>query len=219
MAADLLTLILTVALAALVIGLIAYLAKSQNQKSSSDQNSDEESEQTAPEQNGKVVTQKKTTSAKGKQKSATAVTFSHPWLLTSLKGHSGRVLDVDFSSNGKHLVSCGEDRTLMLWSVKDFSERDHKSVRGQVEYDHAKLVNFAPDCKSIVLCLDSSNTLAVYKLIKKEEGAGGYKFQPVDNIEFPSTHIRDIMHIGISCTGKKRSMAWVLSNYLNKHKF
>ncbi len=26
--------------------------------------------------------------------------FTHPWLLTSLKGHSGQVLDLDFSENG-----------------------------------------------------------------------------------------------------------------------
>ncbi|XP_069703099.1 uncharacterized protein [Periplaneta americana] len=35
--------------------------------------------------------------------------FSHPWLLTSLKGHSGEVLDMDFSSNGKFLATCAED--------------------------------------------------------------------------------------------------------------
>jgi hypothetical protein len=35
-------------------------------------------------------------------------TFQHPWLLTSLKGHSGRVVDMDISPNGKHLASSGE---------------------------------------------------------------------------------------------------------------
>lgn len=36
--------------------------------------------------------------------------FSHPWLLTSLKGHSGEVLDMDFSSNGKFLATCAEGK-------------------------------------------------------------------------------------------------------------
>lgn len=34
--------------------------------------------------------------------------INHPWLLTSLKGHTGRVLDMDFVSNGKYLASCSE---------------------------------------------------------------------------------------------------------------
>lgn len=39
--------------------------------------------------------------------------FSHPWLLTSLKGHSGEVLDMDFSSNGKFLATCAEGKNLL----------------------------------------------------------------------------------------------------------
>lgn len=38
--------------------------------------------------------------------------FSHPWLVTSLKGHSGEVLDMDFSSNGKFLATCAEGKNL-----------------------------------------------------------------------------------------------------------
>ncbi|XP_071442791.1 uncharacterized protein [Hetaerina americana] len=36
-------------------------------------------------------------------------TFAHPWLMTSLKGHSGRILDMDISSNGKLLATCAEE--------------------------------------------------------------------------------------------------------------
>jgi WD40 repeat protein len=37
--------------------------------------------------------------------------FQHAWLLTSLKGHSGRVLDVSFSENGKMVATTADDRT------------------------------------------------------------------------------------------------------------
>ncbi|XP_014246282.1 exonuclease GOR isoform X2 [Cimex lectularius] len=36
-------------------------------------------------------------------------TFSHDWLMTSLKGHGGTILDMDFSANGKFLATCGDD--------------------------------------------------------------------------------------------------------------
>lgn len=39
-------------------------------------------------------------------------TYTHPWLLTSLKGHSGQVLDMDFSHNGKYLASCADGEFL-----------------------------------------------------------------------------------------------------------
>lgn len=34
--------------------------------------------------------------------------FSHEWLLTSLKGHSGAIMDMDFSANGKFLATCAD---------------------------------------------------------------------------------------------------------------
>ncbi|KAJ8943296.1 hypothetical protein NQ318_017314 [Aromia moschata] len=35
--------------------------------------------------------------------------FAHPWLLTSYKGHTGTILDMNFSSHGKYLTSCGDE--------------------------------------------------------------------------------------------------------------
>lgn len=40
----------------------------------------------------------------GKQKPISD-TFSHPLLVTSLKGHGGEVTDFDLSSSGKYLIS------------------------------------------------------------------------------------------------------------------
>lgn len=35
-------------------------------------------------------------------------TFTHPWMLTNFKGHTGQVLNMDFSSNNKYLASNAE---------------------------------------------------------------------------------------------------------------
>ena len=37
---------------------------------------------------------------------------THGLLLTSLKGHTGTVTSIDFSSNGKYLASCSEGKEL-----------------------------------------------------------------------------------------------------------
>lgn len=36
---------------------------------------------------------------------------SHPWLVTTFKGHTSEVRDMDFSSNGKYLASCAEGKS------------------------------------------------------------------------------------------------------------
>lgn len=49
-------------------------------------------------------------------------TFTHSWLLTTLKGHTGSITDMDFSANEKHLATCSEGNTLAL------NIRDHCSI-------------------------------------------------------------------------------------------
>ncbi|KAE8738197.1 hypothetical protein FOCC_FOCC016326 [Frankliniella occidentalis] len=48
--------------------------------------------------------------------------FTHPWMLSSLKGHSGEVLDMDFSGNSKFLATCSDD--LEAASTEDGSPGD-----------------------------------------------------------------------------------------------
>jgi WD domain, G-beta repeat len=55
---------------------------------------------------------KKAAKAYGKDKQPA---FQHPWLMTSLKGHSGRVLDLSLSENGKMLATCADDRSILIW--------------------------------------------------------------------------------------------------------
>lgn len=125
-------------------------------------------------------------------------TYTHPWLLASLKGHSGEISDLDFSSNGKQLASCAEDRAVMLWSVKTFSEKNHRSVRANVEFDYATHIKWSPDSKAFIVSTATGNTIQVYKVGKKSDGSLG-------NIEmilkFPEYHNADIINIGIACNG------------------
>src|SRR5262245_1214960 len=39
-----------------------------------------------------------------------------------LKGHTDRVLSVSFSSDGQKAVTCGQDKTVRLWSVSSGRE-------------------------------------------------------------------------------------------------
>ncbi|KAJ8965114.1 hypothetical protein NQ314_004339 [Rhamnusium bicolor] len=51
----------------------------------------------------KKVTENRWTGRNEKQ------SYRHPWLRASLKGHTGSILDMDYSSNGKYLTSCGDE--------------------------------------------------------------------------------------------------------------
>lgn len=65
----------------------------------------------------------------------------------SPQGHSGSVSCLDFSSNGQYLASCAEDRTVRLWSTRDFTAREHRCLRANMGLDHAELVRFSPDSR------------------------------------------------------------------------
>ncbi|PNI92576.1 TBL2 isoform 8 [Pan troglodytes] len=65
--------------------------------------------------------------------------FTHRLLAAALKSHSGNISCMDFSSNGKYLATCADDRTIRIWSTKDFLQREHRSMRANVELDHATL--------------------------------------------------------------------------------
>lgn len=63
------------------------------------------------------------------------------------QGHSSPVTCLDFSSNGKYLASCSEDRTVRLWSTRDLAGREHRCLRANVRLDHAELVRLSPDSR------------------------------------------------------------------------
>uniref|UniRef100_A0A8D0UEH5 Transducin beta like 2 n=1 Tax=Sus scrofa TaxID=9823 RepID=A0A8D0UEH5_PIG len=102
-------------------------------------------------------------------------------------------------SNGKYLATCADDRTIRIWSTKDFLQREHRSMRANVELDHAILVRFSPDCRAFIVWLANGDTLRVFKMTKREDG--GYTFTATPE-DFPKKHKASIVNIGIADTGK-----------------
>ncbi|XP_005813862.1 transducin beta-like protein 2 [Xiphophorus maculatus] len=165
----------------------------------------EETEQAA-ESSGEASAAKGPTSKKQKQDKQRSRkdkpaqhNFSHPLLAASLKGHSGNVTSLDFSSNGKYLASCADDRAIRIWSTKDFLEREHKCLRANVELDHATLVRFSPDSRAFITWLANGDAIRIFKMIKKDDGTFSFKAASED---FPQKHKAPIVNIGIAETGK-----------------
>lgn len=146
-----------------------------------------------------AVKKQKPEKQRSRKEKSTQHTFSHPLLAATLKGHNGNVTCLDFSSNGKYLASCADDRTVRIWSTKDFSEREHKCLRANVELDHAVLVRFSPDSRAFITWLANGDTIRIFKMVKKEDGTMSFKGAAED---FPQKHKGSIINIGIAETGK-----------------
>ncbi|KAK7499108.1 hypothetical protein BaRGS_00009655, partial [Batillaria attramentaria] len=134
-----------------------------------------------------------------KVKKSAFVPFTHKWLSCTLKGHSSRVVSLDFSSNGKYLVTASDDRVMMLWSTREFQQKEHKFIRMNVELDSVTNVKFSPDSKAVVASLANSNTVRIFRLGKKEDGSGNIGV--VGTFDFPKTAPADIMNVGVSSKG------------------
>uniref|UniRef100_A0A8R1HPK7 WD_REPEATS_REGION domain-containing protein n=1 Tax=Caenorhabditis japonica TaxID=281687 RepID=A0A8R1HPK7_CAEJA len=139
---------------------------------------------------------------KNDQWKAKDAVFSHPWNVTVLKGHTKEVTDIAFASDGKKFVSISGDRNVILWDVRDFEGKEHKSIRQTIDYDTPTRVVFAPDCKSVVFSMKRENKLCVYKLAKKTEGNGSHHFVHIENLQFERAHQVDIQSVGIAGNAK-----------------
>ncbi|CAJ0915059.1 unnamed protein product, partial [Mesorhabditis belari] len=127
--------------------------------------------------------------------------YAHSWSLTTLKGHTGPVLDVDFASDGKKFASISDDGTMILWHIKDFEEKEHKFSRNPLEFDRMTLVSFGPDSKSLLVAMKRENKLGVYT-IQKREDTGTKRLTKVESVDFPKVHTQNITQIGFASNGK-----------------
>lgn len=77
----------------------------------------------------KTANNKKNTEANGNQNKANVgknskrsnlkkrtdkTNYSHNWLITTLKGHTGSVMDMSFSANGKYLATCADGEFCLI---------------------------------------------------------------------------------------------------------
>jgi len=141
--------------------------------------------------------------AQNKEKHQSNQNYSHPWLVANLKGHSGRVEDIDFSANGKYLATCSEDGTVLIWPTKQFCQNNKMPIRGNIAFDQADKVKWSPDSKAFVVHKLVGDEIEVYKLNKKPEEGGGYTVAPA-NRSFKIEHSggSETLAIDMSCTGK-----------------
>ncbi|KAK0170952.1 hypothetical protein PV328_008728 [Microctonus aethiopoides] len=120
-------------------------------------------------------------------------------MIGALKGHTGTVLDMDFSSNGKFLASSAEDRTVHVWCTKDLLSKERKSLRINIDYDYATHVRVSPDGKAFIIHKSLGNNVEVYGLKKK---TSGFFTSATSVLEFPKRHEEDIVGMDISCNGR-----------------
>ena len=92
-----------------------------------------------------------------------------------------------------------QDRTVLVWSTKDFKEKEHKCLRCNIEFDHGLFAKWSPDSKAFVVQKAVQNCTEVYKMSKKADGSLG-DFSVA--VTFPAKHKTDIIGMGISATGK-----------------
>lgn len=152
--------------------------------------------------NGSDLKQAKSKDKKPNQKPVKSkeADLKHPWLSAILKAHSDLVTGIDFSSNGKYLISSGLDRAIFLWSTKEFEQTQHKNIRCNVEFDHAVKVKFSPDSRSFITGLGIGNTIRAFKMTKKDDSS--VQITPAAVQDFPSKHKLDLINIGISSNAK-----------------
>ncbi|XP_076169401.1 transducin beta-like protein 2 isoform X3 [Ptiloglossa arizonensis] len=137
--------------------------------------------------------------AKNKKRREAQQEFTHPWMVGTLKGHTAPVLDMNFSSNDKFLASCAEDRTVLLWYTKELTIKEKRSLRVNIEFDHATLVRWSPDDKAFIIHKGVANTIEVYKVFKK---VGDTLTSATKVLEFPKRHTEDVVGMDIASTGK-----------------
>lgn len=180
----------------LLVMLFCTMSRKSHEKEPEEETKEDSKNTKISNQQQEKQSSKKQKPARGK---AHQTQFTHKWLACSLKGHGANILDMDFSPNGKYVITVAEDRSVLLWSTKEFEQKDHKFVRGNVDLDHATTVKFSPDSKAFVVSLGNANTVRVFRIGKKDDGSPG---NITGALDFPQVHKAVIINIGVASTGK-----------------
>ncbi|KAF7990387.1 hypothetical protein HCN44_000192 [Aphidius gifuensis] len=181
----------------IIIGFIINRRKTaeiKNDEHKKDDNINSSTE--VPEQNENSVAIKR---GKNKKRREIQQEFTHPWMVGALKGHTGTVLDIKFSSDGKYLSSCAEDQTVHIWCTKDLASKNRKSLRINIDWDHATHVKFSPDGKAFIIHKSFGNNIVVYGLKKKPNG---FFISATPVLEYQKKHDDDIIGMDIACNGR-----------------
>ncbi|XP_043684621.1 transducin beta-like protein 2 isoform X7 [Vespula pensylvanica] len=135
---------------------------------------------------------------KNKKRRETQQEFTHSWVVGTLKGHTGTIFNMSFSSNGKLLASCAED-AVFIWCTKNLTSKARKSLRINLEYDYAIMIRWSPDGKAFIIHKSLQNIIEVYKVTKKIDG---FIASATKVLEFPQKHIVNPVGLDIACTGR-----------------
>jgi hypothetical protein len=58
----------------------------------------------------------------------------------------------------------------LIWSTKNWNQKDHKCLRINIEFDHAKFIKWSPDSKAFIIHKAAERVTEVYKVAKKPDG-------------------------------------------------
>jgi len=80
-------------------------------------------------------------------------------LISTLKGHIGQVVTMDFSPDGRFLATGGRDKTVKIWEV--FSGKVITTLKGHI--GHVSVLDFSPDGK-LLASGSSDRTVKIWEL-------------------------------------------------------
>ncbi|KAK8783769.1 hypothetical protein V5799_009863 [Amblyomma americanum] len=87
----------------------------------------------------------------------------------------------------------------MVHRGQSFRSGVYRSVRLNVELDHAKRAKWSPDNRALVLCTALENRVHVYRVKRREDGSPG-SAEPL--LQFRDAHrSSELLNVGIACNG------------------
>lgn len=116
------------------------------------------------------------------------------------------------------------DRTVLLWDIKDLTQKDHRSLRINIEYDHGLFIKWSPDSKAFIIYKCNECAIEVYKVEKRKDG---WLASATKALTFPRAYNNeddavacDIAATGkfiMTCSNKTDLIVWDLKGQILSH--